>query len=127
MLLTPKTQLKKKVTKGNWVSMIAIRGKWTSEALDKTVDVIERKTCFLQESNRSWNTSLSNQLNGKIKSKKMDIGKVSIEEEDAIVIAYTLPMQECGLFISLGQLKTKVARLTLIRLTPFQNGILGNN
>jgi hypothetical protein len=57
----------------------------------------------------------------------MDIGKVSIEEEDAIVIAYTLPMQECGLFISLGQLKTKVARLTLIRLTPFQNGILGNN
>lgn len=33
--------------------MIAIWGKWTSEALDKTVDVIERKTCFLQESNRS--------------------------------------------------------------------------
>ncbi len=91
------------------------------------MDLIERKTCFLQEPNRSWNISLSNQLNGQIKSKKMDIGRISIEEEDAIVIAHTLPMQECGLFISLGQLKMKVARLTQIRLTLFQNGILGNN
>lgn len=89
-----------------------MRGKWTSETLEQTMDVIEKKTCFLQEPNRSWNISLNNQLNIQIKFFKMDIRKVLIEEEDAIIIAYTLPMQKCGLFISLGQLKMKVARLT---------------
>jgi len=36
---------------------------------------------------------------------------VFIEEEDSVVIAWTLSMQECGLSISLQQLKMKVAKL----------------
>jgi hypothetical protein len=40
--------------------MIVMKGKWTSEASEETVDAIETKTCFLQEPNRSWNISLSN-------------------------------------------------------------------
>ncbi len=50
-----------------------------------------------------------------------------IKEKDAIVMAWTLVMGECGLSISLQRLKMKVAELTQTRVTPFQNGILGNN
>ncbi len=37
---------------------------------------------------------------------------VLIEEEDLVVIAWTLAMHECGLSISLQQLKMKVVELT---------------
>jgi hypothetical protein len=36
-------------------------------------------------------------------------------------------MQECELSINLQQLKMKVAKLTQIRATPFQDGIPCNN
>ncbi len=52
---------------------------------------------------------------------------VLIEEKDEAMIAWNLTMGECGLSISLQQLKTKVAKLTQIKATPFRNGILGNN
>jgi hypothetical protein len=57
----------------------------------------------------------------------MGPGSVLIEEEDATVIAWTLTMDECGLSISLQQIKMKVAKRTHTRVTPFWNGILGNS
>jgi hypothetical protein len=48
----------------------------------------------------------SNYLNGK--SKKMGLGGVLTKEEDATMIAWILIMQECGVSITLRQLKMKV-------------------
>ncbi len=45
-----------------------------------------------------------NHMNGKNRSMKMGPWGVLIEEEDAVVITWTLVMQECGLSISLQQL-----------------------
>jgi hypothetical protein len=45
------------------------------------------------------------------------------KEEDQTVVAWTLGMQECGLFITLQQLKMKVAKVTQTRPTPFKNGM----
>jgi hypothetical protein len=59
--------------------------------------------------------------------KEDGLGGVLIEEEDAIVIAWTLIMDGCGLSISLQQLKMKVVELTQTRVKPFQNGIPSNN
>jgi hypothetical protein len=47
-------------------------------------------------------------LNGK--SKKMGLGGVFTKEEDAAMITWILIMQECGLSITLQQLKMKVAQ-----------------
>jgi len=52
---------------------------------------------------------------------------VLIEEKDETMIAWKLTMGECGLSISLLQLKMKVAKLTQIKATPFRNGIHCNN
>jgi hypothetical protein len=43
---------------------------------------------------------------------------VLIEKEDVVVIKWALNMQECGLSISLQQLKMKVVNLTQTRDTP---------
>jgi glutaredoxin-related protein len=52
---------------------------------------------------------------------------VLIEKKYVVVMKWTLDMQECGLSISLQQLKMKVAKLTQIKDTPFRNGILSNS
>jgi hypothetical protein len=49
----------------------------------------------------------------------MGLGGVLIEIEDSAMSAWTLTMQECGLSISLQQLKMKVAELTQTRVTQF--------
>jgi hypothetical protein len=36
-------------------------------------------------------------------------------------------MQECGLSVTLQQLKLKVAKITQTRPTPFRNGVLGDS
>jgi hypothetical protein len=46
-------------------------------------------------------------------------------DEEAIVIEWVFRMQECGLSISLHQLKLKVAKLTKNCTTPCKNGIHG--
>jgi hypothetical protein len=84
------------------------RGMWIDETLEVTMDVTERGTHSLRRANRSWNipmSSLVDHLNGKTKSRKMGLGGVLIKEEYAIVITWTLTMQECGMSISLQQLK----------------------
>jgi hypothetical protein len=88
------------------------------------MDVVENGTYTLGTANRAWNipmNSISDHMNGKTKSKKMGLGGVPIEKKDVAVIAWTLTS------ISLKQLKSKVAKLTQTRATPFHNEILGNN
>ncbi len=88
---------------------------WIDEALETAMDVVERGTHSLRRTNKSWNIPmnfLSNHLNGKTRSKKMGLGGVFIAKEDSEVITWTLVMQECGLSISLQQLKMKVVKLT---------------
>jgi len=63
--------------------------------------------------------SLSNHINGKTRSKKMGLGGVLTKVEDSTMNAWTLIMQECGLSISLQQLKTKVVELTQTRVMQF--------
>jgi hypothetical protein len=58
-------------------------------------------------------------------SKKMGLASVLIEEEDVIVITWVLGLQECGLSITLQQLKTKVTELIQIRPIPFKHGVPG--
>jgi hypothetical protein len=68
---------------------------WTNEALEATMDVVEIGRHSLRRANRSWNIPMSSffdHLNGKTRFKKMGIRGVLIEEEDAIVIAWTLTM-----------------------------------
>jgi hypothetical protein len=108
---------------------ITRKGMRTDEALELTMDVVENGTYSLQRANMAWNipmSSIFDHLNGKTRSKKMGPKGVLTEKEDVAMIAWTLIMGECGLSTSLQQLKTKVAKLTQIRATPFRNGILGN-
>jgi hypothetical protein len=105
------------------------KGMWTDEALELTMDVVENGTYSLQRASMAWNilmSSISDHLNGKTRSKKMGPEVVLIKKEDVVMITWTLTMVECGLSTSLQQLKTKVAKLTQIRATPFWNGIPGN-
>ncbi len=48
-------------------------------------------------------------------------------DEEAIVVESIFGMQECGLSISLHQLKLKMAELSQTRVTPFKNGIPGTS
>jgi hypothetical protein len=45
--------------------------------------------------------SISNHLNGKPISRKLGLGGVLIEEDDATMITWTLAMGECELSVSL--------------------------
>jgi hypothetical protein len=86
------------------------------------MDAIENGTFSLCKASRAWNipmSSISNHLNGKTISRKMVPRGVLIEEKDAIMITWTLVMGECGLSISLQQLKMKVVKLTQTRVKPF--------
>ncbi len=86
------------------------------------MDAIENGTFSLWRASRAWNipmSSNSNHLNGKTISRKMGPRGVLTEEEDVIIITWTLVMGECGLSISLQQLKMKVVKLTQTMVTPF--------
>jgi hypothetical protein len=74
----------------------------TYETLKTIMNVIERRTHLSRRANRSWNIPM-NYLNGN--SKKMGPGCVLTKKEDPTMIAWILTMQECGLSITLQQLK----------------------
>jgi hypothetical protein len=79
------------------------------------MDDVERGRCSLRKASVSWNifwSSFFDHLNKKTRSRKMGLRDVLTKEEDVVLIKWTLNMQECGLSISLQQLKTKVAKLT---------------
>ncbi len=103
---------------------------WTDEALELAMDVVENGTYSLWRAKRAWNipmSSISYHLNGKTISKKMGPRGVPTEEEDVAMIAWTLTMEKCGLFISQQQQKMQGAKLTQTKATPFQNGMPSNS
>jgi len=86
------------------VLSITKRGMWIDETLELGMDAIENGTFSLRRANKAWNIPMgciSNHLNGKTRSRKMGLGGILTKEKDAIVIAWTLVMDECGLSISL--------------------------
>jgi hypothetical protein len=90
-------------------------GIWIDETLEAAMDVVERKTHYLRKANKSWNIpmgSIVDHLNGKTISRKLGPIGVLIEENDVVMIKWTLDMQECGLSLNLQQLKMKVVELT---------------
>ncbi len=46
-----------------------------------------------------------------------------IDEKEVIIVYWIFGMQECGLSITLQQLKLKVAELTQTQVAPFKDGI----
>jgi hypothetical protein len=68
------------------------------------MDAIENRTTSLKNVNKQWNillTSLSNHLYGKTRSKKLGLVGVLIIDEDQVVVACVLSLQEVGILISL--------------------------
>jgi hypothetical protein len=55
----------------------------------------------------------------------MESASVLIEEENVIIFAWIIGMQECGLSITLQQLKMIVVEFTQTKPTPFKHGMLG--
>ncbi len=55
----------------------------------------------------------------RLESKKIGPLGVLTKEEDEAIITWVLNMQECGLSITLQQLKWKVAKVTQTQPTPF--------
>jgi hypothetical protein len=103
---------------------------WINERLEVVMDDGERGRCSLREASMSWNIFLSSffdHLNKKTRSRKMGLRGVLTKEEDVVVIKWTSNMQECGLSISLQQLKIKVVELTQTKDTSFQDGIPNNS
>jgi hypothetical protein len=39
--------------------MVVFKGKWTSETLKEAMDVVEKRTCYLQKANKSWNMPMN--------------------------------------------------------------------
>jgi hypothetical protein len=74
--------------------IITERGKWSNEAFEKTMDVIESGKTSLKQTNIHWNipcTFLSNHLNGKTRSRKCGPTSVLIEEKkDEVIVTSTL-------------------------------------
>jgi hypothetical protein len=71
---------------------------WTDDALETTMDVVERRTHSSKKASKTWNiilSSLFDHFNEKNKSKKIGLGGVFIIEEDVKVINWTLAMYEC--------------------------------
>jgi hypothetical protein len=83
------------------------RGMWTNEALKVAMDVVKRGAHSLRKASKLWNIPMNSffyYMNGKTISKKMGLGSVLTKKKGALVIAWTLAMQEWGLSISLQQL-----------------------
>jgi hypothetical protein len=110
--------------KGPWVNRVVSinnKGKWIDQALEETMATIEKCTCTLRVASMSWDipmTSFLNHLFRKTKSWKYGPLGNLIDEEDAILGAWILVMQECGLLITLKHLKLKVVELMQTRPTP---------
>jgi hypothetical protein len=103
---------------------------WINEPLEVVMDDVERGRCSLRKASMSWNillSSFSDHLNKKTRFRKMGRRGVLTKEKDVVMIKWTLDMEECGLSISLQQLKTKVAKLTQTKDPSFRDGIPSNS
>jgi hypothetical protein len=71
------------------------RGKWLSELLEATMDVVESNIISLCGANKFWGilvVSLFNHLYGKTKSRKIGPLGVLTQEKDEIIVAWVLSM-----------------------------------
>jgi hypothetical protein len=78
----------KKKSKINIFTPISIREKWTNQALEEAMDVVESRTSSLRKANRYWNiffTFLCDHLGKKtINKKPSPIGVLTIEENKVL-------------------------------------------
>lgn len=128
ILLAPTTQTNR-ARKVNKSPHLHPRGTWVVETLEKSMDVIQKKHFSMKRANQHWHiplTFLSYHLNGKTKSRKVGPQVIVTNEKDVTMVAQILSMQQCGLSITLQQLKMEVAKLTQTKPTPFTNGIPRN-
>jgi hypothetical protein len=90
------------------------------------MDAIERGFISLRKASRYWSiplTSLSNHFINKTTSRKRGPPRVLSVDEEVAIVEWVFGIQECGLSISLHQLKLKVGELTRTCATPLKNGI----
>jgi hypothetical protein len=81
-----------------------IRGKWTIEALEEIVDVMENGFISLQNANQTWNiplTSLSNHLVCKTRFTEHGQLGVLTHDEDLTIVGWIFNMQNFGMLITL--------------------------
>ncbi len=80
-----------KSTRKNMVPTLTQWKKWTNEALEEAMDVMERGQTFLRKINKFWQvplTLLSNHLNGRTSLRLRKVGlKGVLTNEDNIVVA----------------------------------------
>jgi len=84
----------------------------------------------MRKASQNWNillTSLLNHVNDNITSRKHGPLSVLIDGKEVAIVDWILGMQECGLSITLQQLKSKVINLPKTQITPFKDGILKNS
>ncbi len=75
------------------------KGKWTDQALEDAMEVVESRTSSLKGATRPWYisvTNFSNQLNKKTRSRKVGPHGMLMEDENVAFVAWTLTMQTCG-------------------------------
>ncbi len=68
--------------------MVAMKGKCTNKTMEEVMDVIERRTCFLQHASSSWNIHLNifcDHLNGQTQFRKMGPRGMLIEKKDIAI------------------------------------------
>jgi hypothetical protein len=79
------------------------------------MDVVERGHTSLKKASMYWNipfTSLLDHLNGRTRSMKVGPQGVLIKIKDGAIVSWVLNLQKTNLFITLQQLKLKVAEVT---------------
>jgi hypothetical protein len=81
---------------------------------------MKKKKTYLKKASKHWHINLvaplSNYLNCKTRPRKQGTQDVLVNEIDTTMVVRMLDMQECGLPITLQQLKIKVEKLTQTQL-----------
>jgi hypothetical protein len=75
----------------NRVSIVLPRDKWIDQELEDTMNAMEKGHISLMKANKNWNiplTSLSNDLNGKTKTKTRGPTSLLTNQEDEAIIAW---------------------------------------
>jgi hypothetical protein len=79
------------------------------------MDTMKNKQTFVKKVNKHWHILLTfvlDHLNGRKILRKQGPQGVFNEEKHVTLVAWTLGMQQCGLSITLHQLKMKVVEIT---------------
>jgi hypothetical protein len=83
-------------------------------------EAMKKRKTYLKKASKHWHINLvaplSNYLNGKTRPRKQGTQGVLMNETDTSMVVWMLGVQECGLPITLQQLKMKVVKLTQTQL-----------